>query len=150
MVGGVHDQEIRSVAVPVFTSDDFRRGYEFELTEAVQKQIQNQSHFRLAKEPYADTRLRGHIVEIRKDRLSETGFDEPRELMLDYAVEVSWEDVRSGRILAEQVIPIERDVVAVVSRASFAPEVGQSLATGKHEATQRMARQIVEMMEMPW
>lgn len=150
MVGSPHQAEIRSVHVPTFTSDSFRRGVEIQLTEAVQKEIQNRTPFRLVKEPYADTRLTGHITEVRKKRLGETGFDDPRELQLHYSVEATWEDLRTGQILSQQRIPIAPDTVHLLSTADFAPEVGQSLATGTQDAVNRMARQIVDMMETPW
>ena len=40
--------------------------------------------------------------------------------------------------------------VALLSTASFAPEVGQSRATAEREAVDNMARQIVDLMETPW
>jgi hypothetical protein len=150
MVGGVHEPTIRSVHVPTFTTEAYRRGLELQLTEAVQKQIKSRSHFRLAKEPDADTRLTGRIVGIRKQVLGESRFDDPRELQMQFQVEVSWQDLRSGRILAEQTIPIAPEAVHLVSEASFAPEIGQSLATGTQEAIETMARSVVEMMETPW
>jgi hypothetical protein len=150
MLGGVYDPEIRSVYVPIFESEDYRRGYEFELTEAVQKEIQKRSHFRLVKQPQADTRLIGRIVAIRKDQLTQTGNNDSRQLQVQMAVEVSWEDMRSGRILAEETLPVPVEFVPVVSQASFAPEIGQSLATGKQQAFEKMARKIAEMMETPW
>lgn len=150
LVGAPYQPEVRSVHVPMFTSDSFRRGIEFQLTEAVHKQIQSRTPFRVTKEPYADTRLTGHIAEIRKDVLGETRDDDPRELELELAVEVTWEDLRTGQVLAQQRIPITADVVHLVSNASFAPEIGQSLATGTQSAVNRLARQVVELMEMPW
>lgn len=150
MVGNAYQADIRTVHVPIFESDDFRRGVEFQLTEAVQREIQRTTPFRIAKGPYADTRLTGRIVNIRKLPLSETRFDDPRELELQYVVEVTWEDLRTGRLLAEQQVPIEADTVQLISTASFAPELGHSLATATQEAIDRMARQIVELMEVPW
>lgn len=150
MVGGVHEPSIRSVHVPMFTTEAYRRGLELQLTEAVQEQIKGRSHFRLVKEPDADTRLTGRIVGVRKGVLGESRFDDPRELQIQFQVEVSWQDLRSGRILAEQTIPVAPEVVHLVSESSFAPEIGQSLATGTQEAVDTMARSIVEMMETPW
>lgn len=150
IVGGAYTPEIRSVHVPVFESRSFRRGYEYQLTEAVQKEIQNRSHFRLAKEPMADSRLTGRLVSIRKRALTESNSDNPRELELEMAIEVTWEDLRTGRILAQQQIALEPEVVDLLARGRYAPEVGQSLATGTKEVTDRLARQVVDMMEMPW
>jgi len=150
LVGPAYQTEVRTVHVPIFTSDTFRRGVEFQLTEAVQKQIQIRTPFRLAKPPYAETRLTGHLVEIRKDILGESRFDDPRELQLAYVVQVTWEDLRSGQVLSQQRIAISPDAVHLMAHAQFAPEVGQSLATGTQQAVDRLARQIVEMMEIPW
>lgn len=149
-VGGAYDPSIRSVHVPTFTTESYRRGLEIQLTDAVQKQIQNRSHFRLVHEPDADTRLTGRIARVGKTVLGESKFDDPRELQLRFEVVVTWEDLRSGRILAEQRVPIAPEAVRLVSESSFAPEVGQSLATGTQEAIDRMARQIVELMETGW
>jgi len=63
---------------------------------------------------------------------------------------VTWEDTRTGRILSQQEVPISADVVQLVSQASFAPEVGQSLATATQTATDSLANQIVQLMESPW
>lgn len=150
MVGGAYPPEVRTVHVPMFTSDDFRRGIEFQLTEAVQKQIQSRTPFRLARAEYADTVLRGHLANARKDLLVENRFDDPRALQFTLSLEVTWEDVRTGRILAEQRIPIEPQVIPLVVQADFAPELGQSRATALDEAVQRMADQIVDLMEAPW
>jgi hypothetical protein len=150
MVGAPYEGDVRTVHVPTFTSDSFRRGLEFQLTEAVQKHIQSRTPFRLAKEPYADTRLTGNIALIRKSPLGESAFDDVRELQVSFAVEVTWEDLRTGQLLTQQQIPIAPEVVHLVSEAEFAPEVGQSLATANQQAIDRMARRIVEMMEMPW
>ena len=145
MVGSAYQAEIRSVHVPAFTSESFRRGLEFQLTESVHKEIQSRTPYRLVNGPVADSRLSGRILDIRKDVLGESAFDDPRELQLRLVVEVTWEDLRSGRILAQQRVPVQLN-----SQSSFAPEVGQSLATGMQQATDQLARQIVEMMEMPW
>ncbi len=150
VVGSTYQTEVRTIEVPIFTSDSFRRGVEFQLTEAVQKEIKKRTPFRIVKGPAADTRLTGHIIQIHKYVLGETGNDDARELQLTYDVEVSWEDVRTGRILAQQRVPIAPDLVRFRSQASFAPEIGQSLATANQAAFDRLARQIVNMMETPW
>ncbi len=150
MVGSAYQTEVRTVHVPTFTTTSYRRGIEFQLTEAVQKEIQKRTPFRLSNGHGADTRLTGRIVNIRKDVLGESAFDDARELQLTLAVEVTWEDLHTGRILAEQRVPIAPDIVPLSSTASFAPEVGQSLATGMQQAVDQLARQVVNMMEAPW
>ncbi|GAB4159608.1 MAG: LPS assembly lipoprotein LptE [Planctomycetaceae bacterium] len=149
MVGGPYRGDIQTVHVPIFTSSSFRRDVELQLTEAVQKEIQQQTHFRLAKAPYADTELRGHIVQINKNVLGESAFDDPRELQYSLAVQVTWTDLRTGREEQRQ-IQIAPDLVHLLSTADYAPELGQSMATARQQAVQRLARQIVRMMQTPW
>jgi len=150
IVGSGFPPEVRTIHVGAFQTDGYRRGVEFQLTEAIQKEIQKRTHFRLVNEPMADTVLTGRIVDVRKDVLGESMNDDPRELQLALMVDVTWTDRRTGRILAQDRLPIDSNAVLLQSQAEFAPEVGQSLATGLQQTTQQLARQIVDMMETPW
>lgn len=159
MVGSPYGPEIRTVHVPTFTNDDarssyindgFRRGFELRLTEAIQKQIQTRTPYRLAKEPGADTRLTGRLVQVNKRVENQNRYDDPRELELSMNIEVTWEDLRSGQILAQRTVPVNAQIAQAVVNTSFAPETGQSLATATQDAVDQLARQIVGMMEAPW
>lgn len=150
MVGSPYSAEIRTIHVPMFTSDTNRRGLEYQLTEAVQKQIQMRTHFRLVKEQQADTRLTGKLVTSRKSVLGLTQNSDPRELQLNLQVEITWVDQRTGEILRQQPVDIPPELVQIASQAEFAPEVGHSLATAEQQAIERLARTIVDLMEMPW
>jgi hypothetical protein len=149
-VGSPFSPEIRSVHVPIFNSGSNRRFLEYQLTEAVQKQIQQRSHFRLVKESDADTRLTGRIIDMRKNALGQTRNSDARELQVNLQVEVTWEDIRSGQILAQQRVALPPELLQLAAQAEFAPEVGQSLATADQTAVNRLARNIVDMMEVPW
>lgn len=149
VVGNPYDPQIRSVHVPIFRNETFRRGIELQLTEAVQKQIQLQTPFRLAK-GNADTQLVGRIVSVNKRVPNQTKYDDPRELELSIAVEVTWRDLRSGRVLAQNQIPVDGRTAHAIVNTSFAPEAGQSLATATQDAVNQLAQQIVGLMEAPW
>jgi hypothetical protein len=149
-VGAPFSREISSVHVPIFNSGSNRRFLEYQLTEAVQKQVQQRSHFRLVKEDEADTILTGRIIDLRKSALGQTRNSDARELQVNLLVEVTWEDTRSGKILRQQRVPLPPEMLQLAAQAEFAPEVGQSLATGDQTAINRLARNIVDMMEEPW
>lgn len=149
LVGPPYSGEVRSIHVPIFENITWRRGLEYQLTEAVQKQIQLKTPYRLAKEGDADTRLTGKIVAANKAVLGETGFDDARELQFSLVVELTWEDLRTRKLLLQQRYPIPLDIIQQRNQSEFAIEAGQSLATAEHDAIQRMARQIVELMEEP-
>ena len=88
-VGNNFPRDIKTVSVPIFENQTNRRGIEFQLTEAVQKEITKRSHFKLARGMDADTRLTGKIVGFRKDVLGENAFDDPRELQVTLMVKVT-------------------------------------------------------------
>jgi hypothetical protein len=149
-VGNGFNPDVKTVSVPIFENDTFRRGIEVQLTEAVQKEIQKRTPYRLAKGLNADTRLTGRIVQTRKDVLGENQFDDPRELQLSLMIVTKWENLRTGEILAVQEVPLSPTAIPLTTQAEFAPEVGQSLATGTQVAIDQLAQRIVNMMETPW
>lgn len=146
-VGNGFNPDVKTVSVPIFENDTFRRGIEVQLTEAVQKEITKRTPYRLAKGLDADTRLTGRIVQSRKDVLGENKFDDPRELQLSLMIVTKWENLRTGEVLAQQEIPLSPTAIPLTTQADFAPEVGQSLATGTQGAVDQLARRIVNMME---
>ena len=131
----------------LFDVDGVFTNNEVQITEAVQKEIQKRTPYRLAKGLDADTRLTGRIVQISKNALTENQFDDPRELQFSLMVVVKWENLRTGEILAQQETPLSPTAIPLTTQAEVAPEVGQSLATGTQDATDQLARQIVNMME---
>jgi hypothetical protein len=149
-VGNAFQGNVRSVYVPIATSDDFRRGYEFQLTEAVLNQIKERTPFRIAQNDSADTKLTMKIKSIRKTVLGTTVNNDPRELQVQFAIDVIWEDLRTGRILAQRQVSLEPEISHLFATANMAPEVGQSLTTATHTAMKSMAQQIVDLMEAPW
>lgn len=149
-VGNGFNPDVKTVSVPIFENDTFRRGIEVQLTEAVQKEIQKRTPYRLAKGLNADTRLTGRIVQARKDVLGENKNDDPRELQLSLMIVTKWENLRTGEVLAVQEVPLSPSAIPLTSQTEFAPEVGQSLATGTQDSIDQLARRIVNMMETPW
>lgn len=149
-VGKDFRTDIQSVAVPIFENTTNRQGIEYQLTEAVQKEITKRSNYRLSKGLNADTRLTGKIIGFRKDVLGETAQDDPRELQVTIMVQVRWEDLRTGELIAEQELPLTPDPIPMTSQSEFSPELGQSLATAMEDNLNLMARKIVNLMEVPW
>ena len=68
IVGNSFPTDVRTISVPVFTSESFRRDAELLLTEAVHKEIQKRTPFRLVNDgPAAD---RQHLGCSRPQRAS--------------------------------------------------------------------------------
>jgi len=150
MLGSPQVANVRTVHVPVFRSESFRRNMDYLLTEAIQSEIKARTTYRLADEQSADTILRGKIVEMRKSPLSETRYDDPRELQLLLGVEITWLDRRTGHVLQQHTFSMGETLSHRSSQVSFAPEVGHSMATAQAQAAHDLAAQIVDLMEAPW
>jgi hypothetical protein len=138
--------DIQTVYVPMFTNKSFRRGLEFQLTEAVIKEIELKTPYKVVRQQNADTMLEGDIQLVRKRVLIQTPEDEPRHLEFSTAVDIKWVDLRSGDSLCAG----KTDSFVVRQSSDYAPELGQSVASASQETVEKLARQIVAMMEEPW
>lgn len=146
----LYPPHIRTVYVPIFESASFRRNQGERLTEAVIKEIELKTPYKVVHTPDADSVLSGRIIEDLKHVTVPTLSGEPREVEVNMQVEVSWVD-RQGSVLRQaQPIPVMPEVVNIGSSASLIPEVGRSIATTQQQAIGRLAEQIVALMETPW
>jgi hypothetical protein len=150
-VDSLYRPDVKTVHVPIFQSESYRRGLGEQLTEAVVKQIELRTPYKVVSASSADSQLQGTILYQHKRVLAENSFDEPRDLETEIVVEVSWID-RQGDALMQRIV--DPDVPAVPIRigqaVNFVPESGQSLATAHQEAIQKLARQIIDQMELRW
>jgi hypothetical protein len=145
----LYPQDIQTVYVPIFDSESFRRNLGERLTEAVSKAIENKTNYKVVGSSNADSVLAGRIVAENKRVIAENRYDDPRKLEVNLQVEVSWID-RHGGILYDGSVPLPPELASVSGTAAFVPEYGQSVATAQQQAIQRLADQIVGMMESPW
>ena len=139
---------IQTVYVPMFDTKVFRRGLEFQLTEAVCKELEKKTPYKIVRCDNADTTLKGEIKSVRKRVLFQTPENEARELEMALAVDVEWRDNRTGALLCNGQTPGVPFVVRADS--TFAPELGQTTATSIQQMIDKLAVQVVAMMEEPW
>ncbi|MFV1963853.1 MAG: LPS assembly lipoprotein LptE [Pirellulaceae bacterium] len=142
--------DIRTVRVEVFQSDSFRRNLGERLTEAIVKELERNSPYKVVQSSSADSVLTGRIVDERKQLIAENVNDEPREIGTDMVVQVRWHDRRGGVILQDTSFVLSPLSFVVAEGAKFVPEGGQSVSTAHQETISRLARQIVAQMEAPW
>jgi hypothetical protein len=143
--------DIKTVYVPVFDSSSYRRGLGEELTEAVVKEIERRTFYKVVSTPgAADTVLIGKIVNESKQLLFETTTGDPRDSEVKLAVKVNWIDERGRPVRDIPSVPIPATAIDVSAANDVVPEVGQSIATAHQQAIQKLAAQIVSLMEKPW
>jgi hypothetical protein len=145
----LYPTDIRTVYVPMFESNSFRRNLGERLTEAVIKEIEAKARFKVVSSPEADSVLTGRLLSETKRVINESGTDEARQSELNMQVEVVWMD-RRGDLIAQNTVPLPPEMVDVVDTAFVVPEVGHSIAVSQQAAIQQLAEQIVGLMEVPW
>jgi hypothetical protein len=162
-----YDTSIHTIRVPIFENvtqrDSTRQGMEFQLTRAVIREIQLKTPFEVRNDGCpADTELRGKIVNYTKNILNRNQLNEVREAEMLLAVEVTWTDLRTGEVLSQVPIklpyPLTQDDLPdvkpvptlVQSVNSFIPELGESITTARQRNIDKVAVQIVSMMEKKW
>ncbi len=141
---------IRTIYVPVFESDSFRQNLGERLTEAVVREIELKTPYKVVHSPSADSVLRGRIVTENKRVLAEDAFDQPRNIATDLEVEVNWYDRQGGLILRNATFAYSPVAFSVGQTGNLIPESGQSIATTHQQALSQLAKQIVEQMEIVW
>lgn len=139
----LYRKNIRTVHVEMFQSKEFRRGIEFQLTEAVRKQIDRATPYKNAPKERADTVLSGEVLEWREATLGHqplTG--QPRQTAGTLAIRYRWQDMRTGKLIVDQP--------RVVTTMDYVPPIGETAYNARDDAVDRLARKIVAGMETPW
>ena len=154
--------DIRTVHVPVFQSESLRDRLGERLTEAVVKEIEMRTPYKVVGVEEADSVLSGAIVSDVKRVTAETIYDDARNITAGFQVHTRWVG-RNGNTLMQcsemPLVSCDARVNAdsappwdlrVNADSAFIPEAGQSLATAQQLAIERIARDIVSQMEIPW
>jgi len=137
--------EYRSVAVPIFENRTFYRGIEYDLTEAVIKELEHRTPYKKTPAHTADTLLVGTVLGVHPRQLSRTreaGL--PQEVELVVIIDFEWKDQRTGDTL------VSRRGFSAVGRYVPTQPVGESFEVGQHAAVQRLARDMVSAMREDW
>jgi hypothetical protein len=142
--------DISTVYVPIFESDSFRRNLGERLTEAVVKEIELKTPYKVVSTPNADSILTGRLTHDTKSVLVENAGDQPRQVEINFRVEVVWRNNRGDMLRQPSMLTIVPGLVEVNQAATYIAEGGQSNASAQHQAIGRLAEQIVSTMEMPW
>lgn len=142
--------DIATVYVPMIESDSFRRDLGERLTEAVVKEIELKTPFKVVGNPDADSILSTRLVSDRKHVTIENRNDDPRAVEFNMAAEVTWLNRRRIPFRAPSTLELPPELLPIGQTSTLIPEVGQSVATAQQQAIERLAQQIVSTMEEPW
>jgi hypothetical protein len=137
-------QDIHSVAVPIFTTRDYHRGVEFQLTDALVRKIEEFTPYKVEPRERADTILEGEIVSISTNTLQLDPYTAtPQEEQYSIIVNFTWKDLHTGKILMTRQ--------GFQQTSSYYPTLGEGQAwVGSENTVDRLALGIVHEMEGAW
>jgi hypothetical protein len=148
--GSLYAPDVTTVYVPMIESDSYRRDLGERLTEAVIKEIELKTPYKVVDTPDADSVLSARLTRDTRRTLVENAFDDPRLLENELHAEVTWLNRRRLPIIPMQSLAVPPDLVLINQTSNLIPEVGQSVASQQQQAIERLAQQIVSTMEAPW
>ena len=142
--------DVNTVYVPMIESTSFRRDLGERLTEAVIKEIELKTPFKVVGTPNADSILSARLVQDTKRVIVENQNDDPRAVELNLYAQITWLNRRRQPICIPATVPLPPELVSIGQTSTLLPEAGQSVATAQQQAIERLAQQIVSTMEEPW
>lgn len=138
----LYPAQYTTVAVPNFENRTFDREIEFEIREALIKEIEQRTPYKVVRTPgAADTLLEGTLVDVQRSSISrQQGTGLPQEVEVTLVVNFVWRDLRSGEDL--------KGFQGFAASGQYVPVggVGEFDATAKNRAVQRLATDMVSTM----
>ncbi len=135
-------RKINSIYIPIFENETFRKGLEFDLTNAVKDEIMSNTKLRIAKKDNADTILTGKIQKVTESMLSSNVEDNIVEGRVTIYVDIKLVDRRTGRTLIEEK--------NVKQPAEYIVKRGENIKTASRESLVLLAEKIVSHLEEKW
>ncbi len=137
-------QDISSVCLEMFDNQSFRRGVEYELSDALAKRIEADTPYKIiSNKDRSDTVMSGQIVSIGESALTterEIGRALEKEVQLKAVV--SWKNLKTGEMLIDNQF--------VTAEATYSEYQMQGFGYASTLAANNLARKIVELMEKKW
>jgi hypothetical protein len=140
----LYPQNVETVCLEMFENESFRRGVEYELSDALAKRIEAQTPYKIVSSlDRADTVISGKIASVTTSVLTvERQTGRALEKEVGVVAVVNWKNLRTGELLI--------DNVSVDAAASFSEWQNQSFDYASTLAANKLAQRIVEQMEKKW
>jgi hypothetical protein len=139
----LYRDDVKTVAVPIFTNRTYWRGVEFSLSKAIVNDLEAQTPYKVAPRDEADTVLEGEIANVRVRTLSNSPYTGvPQEQLYFVSVNFTWKDLRSGKILVQRH--------EFEQTAPFYPTLGEGRYVGDQLNIEQLAVAIVNELQADW
>ena len=143
-------QDVRTVHVPIAAADPARQHLAERLTEAISKRIEERSPYKVTGRTNADSVLECRIVDKNSRVSLVDSFNDPRQKSGELTLKVRWRDRRSQDLRQFDLPVWNEGMTRITASDSMVAEVGHSQLISEQRQIDRIAEQIVGMMESPW
>jgi hypothetical protein len=144
-VGTTYDTDIKTIAIPVVQNNTFDREVGYLLTNALIREVESRTPWKVASENVADTLLDVTVTKVKMQALSQsrlTGLDQ--EMAVQLTVDWNWERIDDNSTI------VGWDGMG--TNGLFLPSnpLGEPIELGRMESVELMARAIVDRMSESW
>lgn len=136
--------DVTSVRLEMFDNRSFRRGVEYELSDALAKRIEADTPYKIvSSQDRADSVISGQLLSIRESALTiDREVAEPLEKEVVLTAVVNWKNLNTGRLMINNK--------TVTAAASYSEFQSQDFSYASARAANKLAQKIVEVMENNW
>ena len=135
--GALYSKKYRTVAVPIFKNSSPDRAIPFQLEDALVKEFESTTPYKITAEGRADTILRGTISSVDLSMLTE-------EMALKVTVNFEWIDMKTGKPIISRA-DFQSSAVFVASLPN-----NQPIDLARFAVAQQLARDIVASLQGEW
>lgn len=137
-------EDVGSIYVEMFDNRSFRRGVEYELSDALAKRIEAETPYKIiSSRDRADTIISGQIVHITESVLSsERQIGRALEKEVQLQAVLNWKNLKTGELLINNK--------SVNASATYSEWQNQGFSYASTLAANNLAQRIVELMEKEW
>jgi len=139
----IYREDVKTVAVPIFTNRTFAQGAEFALSKAIVAEIEAHTPYKVVPREHADTVLEGEITNVTLRTISvDARSSLPQEQLYRVRVNFSWKDLRTGKILVQRS--------RFEQTAPFYPTLGEGTFVGQQINLERLGLAISQELQAEW
>lgn len=135
-------QNVNTIYIPIFDNHTFRRGLEFDLTNAIKNEIQFRTRLKIVDKDHADSALYGEIADVQKLVLLEDPRANVTEASMNIIINFSWVDLRTGKTIVKKA--------NINQKAELVSRRKEDEGTAQREAFVDLAEKVINLMEDEW
>ena len=144
-LASTHDQQYRTISIPMFTNDSWFRGLEVELGRSLVVEIESTTPYKVTGQGTADTLLRGRIRSARLIKLSSsvtTGL--ANEMLFEAELDFEWIDLATGEAIVKRT--------GFAASALFTPSrpSQETVDLARFGVVQQLATDLVDALRDDW